>query len=299
MSSDLNYKHLYYFWVAAKEGGMSHAAARLNMAVQTISAQVRQLEKDLGYSLFKPAGRGLTLTEAGEAALQMAEQIFQIGEQLPAAVRDAANHGGLRLTVGMSDGLPKLAVRDLLSPVVGEPGLRLQCHEGEFDDLLADLALHRLDVVLADRPAPANPNLRLYSHPMGAWAMGWYAPAALAEAATHGGAANFPAVLATVPVLLPTAHSTIRLRLDQWFERHGIAPKLAGEFEDSALLTTFAASGLGLLPAPVRMREQLEKSYGLVWVGPCDGVQEHFFAIGTARRVQHPLVQRLLTAEVD
>lgn len=294
MSADFNYKHLYYFWVAAKEGGMSHAAARLNMAVQTISAQVRQLEKDLGYALFKPVGRGLALTEAGETALQLAEQIFQIGEQLPAAVRDAASHTGLRLTVGISDGLPKLAVRDLLSPVVGEAGLRLQCQEGEFDDLLADLALHRLDVVLADRPAPANPNLRLYSHPMGSWAMGWYAPAAHVEAARR----DFPHSLADVPVLLPTEHSTIRLRLDQWFERQGVNPQLAGEFEDSALLTTFAASGLGLLPAPMRMRDQLEASYDLQWVGPCDGVQEHFFAIGTARRVQHPLVQKLLTAEV-
>ncbi|GAA6142601.1 LysR family transcriptional regulator [Hydrogenophaga sp. 5NK40-0174] len=295
MNTPFNYKHLYYFWVAAKEGGMSHAAARLDMAVQTISAQVRQLEHDLGHALFKPVGRGLALTEAGEAALQLAEQIFQIGEQLPSAVRDAASQGGLmRLTVGISDGLPKLAVRDLLAPVVAEPGLRLQCQEGEFDDLLADLALHRMDVVLADRPAPANPNLRLYSHALGSWAMGWFAPAALAKAARK----NFPHSLSEVPVLLPTSHSTIRLRLDQWFERHGVNPNLAGEFEDSALLTTFAASGMGLLPAPVRMREQIKQSYGLVWVGECDGVEEHFFAIGTARRVQHPLVQRMLTVEV-
>ena len=181
MNTELNYKHLYYFWVTAKEGGMSHAAARLGMAVQTISAQVRQLERELGHSLFKPAGRGLALTEAGQTALQLAEQIFQLGEQLPAAVRDSASQTSVRLMVGISDGLPKLAVRDLLSPVLDEPKLRLLCHEDEFDDLLADLALHRLDVVLSDRPAPANPNLRLYSHALGSSHLGWYAPATLAE----------------------------------------------------------------------------------------------------------------------
>ena len=290
MHADLNYKHLYYFWVAAKEGGMSHAAARLGMAVQTVSAQVRLLEQSLGHALFKPAGRGLVLTEAGQTALQLAEQIFLIGEQLPAAVRDAATQHAVRLVVGISDGLPKLAVRDLLEPVMHEPHLRLMCHEDEFDDLLADLALHRLDVVLADRPAPANPNLRLYSHAMGHSPMGWFAPAHWLAAARDG----FPASLARVPVLLPTAHASVRLRLDHWFERHGVVPRTVGEFEDSALLTTFGSSGMGVFPAPERMREKLEQSYGLTWIAPCDEVSEHFYAIGTARKVQHPLVQRLL-----
>ena len=294
MHAELNYKHLYYFWVAAKEGGMSHAAARLGMAVQTVSAQVRLLEQSLGHSLFKPAGRGLVLTEAGQTALQLAEQIFLIGEQLPAAVRDAATQHTVRLVVGISDGLPKLAVRDLLEPVMDEPHLRLMCHEDEFDDLLADLALHRLDVVLADRPAPANPNLRLYSHAMGRSPMGWFAPAPWLAAVRE----DFPRSLARVPVLLPTAHASVRLRLDQWFERQGVTPQLVGEFEDSALLTTFGSSGMGVFPAPERMREKLEQSYGLTWVAPCDEVQEHFYAIGTARKVQHPLVQRLLEAHL-
>lgn len=295
MNSELNYKHLYYFWVTAKEGGMSHAAARLGMAVQTISAQVRQLERELGHALFKPAGRGLALTDAGQTALQLAEQIFQLGEQLPAAVRDTASHTGVRLAVGISDGLPKLAVRDLLEPVMDEPRLRLLCHEDDFDDLLADLALHRLDVVLSDRPAPANPNLRLYSHALGASPMAWFAPPRWLAPVREG----FPGSLERVDVLLPTAHASVRLRLDQWFERQGVSPRVVGEFEDNALLTTFGASGMGVFPAPERMREKLERAYGLSWVAPCDGVHEHFYAIGTARKVQHPLVQRLLEAHLD
>lgn len=291
MNQDLNYKHLYYFWVTAKEGGMSHAAARLGMAVQTVSAQVRLLEQSLGAALFKPAGRGLALTDAGQAALQVAEQIFQLGEQLHTVVRDVTSHATVRLAVGISDGLSKLAVRELLSPVMAEPHLRLLCHEGEFDDLLADLALHRLDVVLSDRPAPANPNLKLYSHALGASNLGWYAPKAMYQQALAG----FPGSLAEVPVLLPTAHASVRLRLDQWFEQHGVVPHIVGEFEDSALLATFGSSGMGVFPASDLMREKLSQGYGMQWLAPCEGVQEHFFAIGTARKVQHPLVQRLLT----
>ena len=166
MSTPFNYKHLYYFWVVAKEGGISRAADKLDMAVQTVSAQVRELERSLGYALLKPAGRGLVLTDAGLAAMQQADQIFQLGENLPALVRDAVSAPTVRLAVGISDGLPKLVVHRLLQPVIGERHLRLLCHEGEFDELLGDLALHRLDVVLSDRPAPTNPNIKLYSHRM-------------------------------------------------------------------------------------------------------------------------------------
>lgn len=294
MNQELNYKHLYYFWVTAKEGGMSHAAARLGMAVQTISAQVKLLEQSLGHALFKPAGRGLALTEAGQAALQVAEQIFHLGEHLHSAVRDATSQTSVRLVVGISDGLAKLAVLELLAPALAEPRLRLVCHEDEFDDLLADLALHRLDVVLSDRPAPANPNLKLYSHAMGSSPLGWYAPKEwLAQARKE-----FPRSLAEVPVLLPSAHASVRMRIDQWFEQQGVMPNVVGEFEDSALLATFGSSGMGVFPASERMREKLSEGYGLKWIGPCEGVQEHFYAIGTARKVQHPLVQKLLASVV-
>ncbi len=288
-----SYRHLYYFWVVAKEGGISRAAERLGMAVQTVSAQVRALEAALGHSLLKPAGRGLALTEAGRVAMRQADQIFQLGEQLPALVRDAVSAPAVRLSVGISDGLPKLVVRRLLQPVMLEPKLRLICSEGRFDDLLAALALHRLDIVLADRSAPPNPNLKLYSHAMGSSAMAWYASEALVPAAIRG----FPASLAITPVLLPSAHSAMRLRLDQWFEQHGIQPHVAGEFEDSALLKTFGASGMGVFPAAEWVHDDLVERYGVVRVGACEGVVEHFFAIGTEKKVQHPLVQRMLPAK--
>jgi LysR family transcriptional activator of nhaA len=290
MNQTFSYRHLYYFWVVAKEGGMARAAARLDMAVQTVSTQVRELERELGHTLLKQAGRGLTLTEAGIATMRQADLIFQLGEQLPAAIRDAISTPSVRLAVGISDGLPKLVVRRLLQPVMQEPHLHLVCHEKGFADMLADLALHRLDVVLADRAAPPNPNLKLYSHPLGSSPLAWYAPVALQAMARKG----FPQSLTRVPVLLPTGQSAVRARLDQWFERHAIRPRVVGEFEDSALLNTFGAGGMGVYPVATLMHEELVKSYDVKRIGHCGDVEEHFFAIGTERKVLHPLVQKLL-----
>ncbi len=292
MSLNFNYRHLYYFWVVAKEGGMARAAARLGMAVQTVSAQVRELERSLGHALLKPAGRGLALTEAGQAALRQADLIFQLGEALPATVRDAATTPGVRLRVGIAAGLPKLVVRALMQPMLGEPQLRLRCHEAPFEELLADLALHRIDLVLADQAAPSNANIRLYSHALGASGFAWYAPPSLHAAARRG----FPQSLERVPVLLPTAQAAVRQRIDQWFEREEIRPMVVGEFDDSAMLKTFGAGGLGVFPAAAMVHEDLVERYGVRRIGECEGVEEHFWAIGSEKKVAHPLVQRLLSS---
>jgi LysR family transcriptional activator of nhaA len=295
MSADFNYRHLYYFWVVGKEGGVSRAADRLNMAVQTVSAQVRLLERDLGHSLLKPAGRGLALTVAGQAAMRLAEQIFQLGEQLPAVLRDSQSNPSIRLSVGISDGLPKLAVRQLMEPVMMTPNLHLLCRENVFENLLGELVLHKIDLVLADRTAPNNPNVKVYSHPLGSSPIAWYAPAALLQQA----AANFPHSLAHVPVLLPTTHAAVRGRIDHWFERLGIKANIVGEFEDSALLKTFAAAGMGVFPAASWVQSNLQNSYGVQRVGVCEGVEEHYFAIAAQKKVLHPLVQKLLQTKIE
>jgi len=199
----LNYRHLHYFWVVTKEGGFARAAERLDMAVQTISAQVRDLEKSLGHQLLKPSGRGVALTEAGQAAFARAEEIFQLGQGIPEAVHEAASAQVVRLAVGLSDGISKLAAHALLEPVLTTPNLRLVCHEGEFEQLLSELALHHLDVVLAGQAAPRNPNLRLSSERLVDSPVEWYGPAALVGRSERS---RFPQSLADLPVLLPTGH---------------------------------------------------------------------------------------------
>lgn len=285
-----NYRHLYYFWIVAKAGSMSKAAERLGMAVQTISAQVHELEKSLGYLLFKPAGRGIVLTESGLAALDIAEQIFSLGEKLPEVVKEAANGPKNKITVGVSDGLPKLVAHQLLEPIIASGNIRIVAHEGEFEDLLADLALHRLDIVLADRPAPSNKSLHLYSDALAQSPIAWYCSKKFLNVLEKG----FPECLNHLPILLPTPHSTVRVLLDQWFLKNDIVPNIVGEFEDSALLKTFAYSGMGAFPACKLIQADLMQTYHFEQLGECENIFEYFFAIRSDKKIQNPLVEMIV-----
>jgi LysR family transcriptional activator of nhaA len=287
----VNYRHLHYFWVVAKEGGFARAAERLDMAVQTISAQVKELEKSFGHQLLKPQGRGFALTEAGETAFARAEEIFRIGQALPAEVREAAGSRSVRLAVGLSDGISKLAAHALLGPVLATPNLRLVCHEGEFEQLQAELALHHLDLVLAGQPAPPNPNLRLSSERLVSSPVDWYGPAALVR---RTDTRHFPACLAELPVLLPTGHSVLRSALDRWFDQQGLRPRIVGEFEDSALMTVFAAQGLGVFPVSRLGAQDLVMLRSVRLLGRCDEVREEIHAIRSRRGLHHALVKRVM-----
>jgi LysR family transcriptional activator of nhaA len=287
----LNFRHLHYFWIVAKEGGFSRAADRLGVAVQTVSAQVRALEHDLGCVLLRPVRNGMALTEAGQAAFARAEEIFRLGVQVREEVRDAASVGIARLTVGLSDGLSKLAAHALLEPVLETPSLRLVCHEGEVDELLAELAMHRLDLVLACRPAPPEPALRLTSERIAVSPVEWYGPRRCLGAAADR---PFPECLDGLPVLLPTGHSALRPRLDRWFESHGLRPRVVGEFEDSALLAVFAARGLGAFPVGRLGGGDVMPMPGLSLLGCSDEVTEEIHAIRSRRGQHHPLVTRII-----
>jgi LysR family transcriptional activator of nhaA len=290
MTNSYNYRHLYYFWVVAKEGSMSRAAERLNIATQTISAQVHELEKSLGYLLFKPAGRGIILTDSGLVALEIADQIFSIGEKLPEAIRDAAKTPKTKIVVGISDSLPKFVARQLLEPVLKHKDVQLIAHEGEFDKLLADLVLHRIDIILADRPAINNKNINVYSEELAKTSIAWYSPKQFLKIAKN----NFPDCLSELPILLPTSHSIVRLLMDQWFNKLGITPNIIGEFQDSALLKTFAASGMGVFPAGKLIENDLKETYGIELIGHCNDIFEYFYAIRSEKKIQHPLVQAII-----
>jgi len=292
----LNYRHLYYFWMVTKEGGFARAADRLEMAVQTISAQVRDLEKALGHQLLKPSGRGMVLTEAGQAAYARAEEIFQLGQGIAEEVREAANTKVARLTVGLSDGISKLAAHALLEPVLATPHLRLVCHEGEFDQLLSELALHQLDVVLAGQAAPRNPNQRLTSERIARSCLQWYGPASLVRKPARD---RFPESLQDLPVLLPTFHSPLRSTLDHWFQDIGVRPRIVGEFEDSALLAVFAARGLGVFPVSQLGAQDVGLVRGLRLLGDCPDISEEVHAIWSRRGQHHPLVRQLVDSARD
>ena len=288
----LNFRHLYFFWVVAKEGSVTRAAERLGLAIQTVSTQLTQLEHAIGKSLFLQQGRGLALTEAGRLALAYADQIFLLGEQLQEALGEA-DSARTRLTVGISDSLPKLTAFRLLEATLQLPNpVRLVCYEDQFDALLADLALHKLDVVLTDRAVRSGTTLRVFSHLL--FDSDTIVVGAPALAATY--AEDFPRSLNGAPFLLPTRNNALRGKIDAWFELHNARPDVVGEFEDNALLNTFGRRGAGLFFAPAALAVDLADQFGAVLVGRVPQVREQVYAISNERKIKHPAVEAILSS---
>jgi LysR family transcriptional activator of nhaA len=289
----LNYRHLYYFWVVAKEGSVTRAAERLDIAIQTISAQLGLLEQSIGKSLLAPQGRRLVLTEAGRVALGYADQIFLLGEQMQEALMSADMEGAMRLTVGISDSVPKLISSRLLEAALSLPQqVKLVCYEDNFESLLGALSVHKLDVVLTDRPVPSGTTLRVFSHLLGESQMMLFGVPDLAKKYR----ARFPASLNGAPILLPTRNNAVRGRIDHWFETHDVRPNVVGEFDDNALLNTFGRSGLGLFPASSALIADVEEQFGAVPVGELAEVREQFYAISNERKIKHPAIEAILSA---
>ncbi|MDT3670155.1 MAG: LysR family transcriptional regulator [Aromatoleum sp.] len=290
--ADLNFRHLMYFWMVAKEGSITRAAERLGLSVQTISTQLGQLERQLGYSLLAPQGRSLTLTDAGRTALGYAEQIFHLGAELRrglAETRAARPH----FTVGVTDAVPKLLAFRLLAAVMRAPlSVRLECREGNFDNLLGELALNRLDLVIADRSAPQLANLKLHSHLLATEGIDLYGT----DDFHRVYAAGFPGSINGAPILLPIRGDPLRPAIDAWFEARDLRPEVVGEFSDSALLKTFGRAGVGLFPAPAGMSEEIAAQYRARPIGKLQGVSETWYAISTQRRIQHPAISAIVAA---
>jgi len=290
----LNYHHLLYFWVVAREGGLAPAGKILRLSHPTLSAQIKKLEEGLGVALFEKRGRKLALTETGKVAYRYASEIFGLGSEMREVLRGQRPGGPLRLVVGISDVLPKLLVRHLLAPALAEvPAPTLVCREDRFDRLLADLAAHELDVVLADAPVPPGAAVRAYSHLLGESAVAALGSPALVRGLKRG----FPKSLDQAPVLLPLEGSPLRRALNAWFARHQLTPRVVAEAEDSALLKEFAADGLGVVFIPAVIAPAVSQRYGLVELGEVAGVRDRFYAITVERKLAHPSVVAIRDAK--
>jgi LysR family transcriptional activator of nhaA len=283
----LNYHHLLYFWVVAREGGLLPAGKVLRLSHPTISAQIHALEARLGEKLFAKEGRKLALTEVGRVVFRYADEIFSLGREMVDSLKGRVGGKPLRLDVGIVDVVPKLVVRRLLEPALtlAEP-VRLVCHEGTLEALLAELSQHTLDVVIADTPIPTGSGVRAFNHPLGETGVTFFAAKARAASLRRG----FPGSLDGTPMLLPLEHLALRRALDQWFHRRGVSPRVVAEFEDSALLKVFGADGVGIFAGPTVVEREIAKHYGVAPIGRTDEVRERFYAISTKRRLEHPAV---------
>ena len=283
----LNYHHLLYFWTVARTGGVSAASAELRLAQPTISGQLRLLEEHFGEKLFHRVGRRLELTDMGRLVYRYAEEIFMLGRELTDAVRGRPTGRPLRFAVGIADQLPKLIAYRLMEPALKLPEpVRLVCHEDKPERLLADLAVHALDLVLTDAPLNPTINVRAFSHLLGECGTTIFGAKALAGRYRRG----FPRSLDGAPFLMPTDNTVLRRNLDQWFSQLDLRPQVVSEFEDSALLKAFGERGVGLFAAPTAIEAEVRRQYGVQIIGRVEQVRERFYAISVERRLKHPAV---------
>ncbi len=289
----LNYKHLHYFWMIAKCGGVAKAGERLHVTPQSISTQMRLLEAAVGDVLWRRAGRKLELTDTGCLVLDYADRLFAVGEELKEALRERPGSQQTHLRVGVADVVPKTLAHSLIAPAleIANPP-RLSCREGRFVDLLAQLAVHRLDVVISDRPMHASMNVKGSNHLLVECGVTFLAMPALAEALRPG----FPQSLDRAPFLLQGEDSAVRPRLMAWFDSLDIRPRIVAEFDDTALLKAFGQAGSGMFAAPSHIALLVAEHLGLAVVGSTPDVVEKIYAVTSERRIKNPAVEAISQA---
>ena len=283
----LNYSHLQYFWAVAREGSIVRASEVLHLTPQTISGQLKLLEEAVGEPLFDRVGRGLVLTETGHVVFQYADEIFTLGAELAQRVKNRQPGVPAALNVGIVNSIPKLVAYRILEPVLElDDSYRITCFESDLEKLLGDLAVHRLDLVLSDRPIPHGLNVRAYNHTLGASRVAFYGHPDLARKYRD----DFPGSLDGAPMLLPVPSTALRRHLDEWFDTQDIRPRIVAEFDDSALLKAFGNAGTGIFPASEAIADEIQRMYGVERIGDVPEVKETYLAISPERKLKHPAV---------
>ncbi len=286
----LNYNRLQYFWTVAREGSIARASKQLHLTSQTISGQLKLLEESVGVPLFDRVGRGLVLTDTGRLVKEYADEIFSLGAELSQRIRDQSQDMAVLFTVGVVDSIPKLVAYRMLQPVLElDAPVRLVCQEGKFEQLLGELALHRLDMVLSDTALPAGLGLKAYNHSLGSSPVGLFAHKKQAKKYKK----NFPQSLDGAPFMLPSTDNVMRQGLENWFQRVGVLPKVVAEITDSALLKMFGAAGCGIFAAPASISAEVEHMYDSSCIGIAEDVSETYYAISPERKLKNIAVVQI------
>jgi LysR family transcriptional regulator, transcriptional activator of nhaA len=283
----LNYKHLRYFWMVAKTGSIAKAAKQLHLTPQSISGQLTEFASVLGVELFRRVGRNLEITESGRQVLSYAEEIFSIGDELLGAIHNQREKKAIPFTVGIADSVSKSVAYRLLEPALylAEP-VRLICREGRLVALLSELSVHHLDMIIADRPMPANLNVLGFNHLLGESGLTVFGAAAVVKQLRG----DFPQCLNNAPFLMPGDDTATRAKLEGWFKKNNIYPSITGEFDDSALMKAFGQAGAGLFAAPSTNATHIKMQYNVKLVGHIKELTEQLFVISTERKLTHPAV---------
>jgi LysR family transcriptional activator of nhaA len=287
----INYKHLQYFHAVVREGSVTAAARRLHVAPQTVSAQVRSLERSLGRPLFERVGRRLVLTPDGEVALDYADSIFALGQELRGVMAGRVEPRRLALRLGVTDSVPKLLMASVLDPLFERhrDRLELSCSEAGAAELLGRLAAHQLDAVLAEMPVPPHLARTLRSRLLLESGLSFMASRRLKASLR----AAFPGCLAELPLLNWPPDTTLGSAIDQWLADQGLQPRVFARCDDSALMKVLAQRGLGVIGVPSSVEEDVARQFHLVVLGRVPQLRQPLYLIRPAGRRSHPLLDEI------
>lgn len=288
----INYNHLMYFWTVVKEGSVTTAAEKLNLTPQTISGQLKLLEEMVGESLLERSGRGLKITPTGRILEEYADEIFSLGAELTQRIKSKALSNNSILNIGIVNSIPKLISYRILEPLLqrDEP-IRLSCFESDLEHLLGDLAIHKLDLVLSDRPIPTGLNVKAFNHILGASTLTFFGQADLVKQHKRlSRQKTFPELLDNAPLIMPLHTNALRRTLDDWLDQLNLHPRIIAEFDDSALLKAFGQAGAGFFAAPSVIAEHIEEMYSVSKIGEAKQLLEHYYIISPERYLKHPAV---------
>ena len=286
----LNFKHLQYFWVVAKEGHLTRAAEQLNVSQSALSSQIRLLEDQLGQALFERESRRLILTETGRMVLGYAESVFSLADELVATLRSGEAAHARQLRIGAVATLSRNFQDNLLRPVLGDGSLHLVLESASLDELLARLRVHKLDLILSNRPVVADADTPLRCRRLARQHVCLVGPPRPRRRAFR-----FPAQLAELRLLLPGPSSDIRSQFDLLCESLDVEVHPWAEVDDMALLRLLARDSGGAAVVPEVVVQDELRAGVLQKYCEIPGLYEDFYAITVRRKFQPEALRRLLS----
>ena len=285
----LNYHHLYYFYLVAREGSIAKAAKLLHVTPQTVSGQLSTFESQLGYSLFDRINKRLYLNAKGKVTYQYASEIFHKGNQLAEILNNSDEVNTKEFVIGITNGIPKVLFYDFVHGTMRKfANVRFVIREDSFDGLLKELAINAVDFIVADRGIAPGTQVNANSYFLGESSLSFFAKQPLSANQ------RFPDCLNHMPLLMQGNTSGIRHALSSWLATEQLYPKIVAEFDDSALLKLFGSENFGVFCAPSAIAEHVEKQYDVHCIGKSEALSERYYAITGKSRAEYTLSEDII-----
>lgn len=287
----LNFHHLYYFYMIAREGGMTKATHRLKLAQSTLSAQLKQFENAIGYKLFERRNRKLFLTDVGRRVFDYAHEIFSLGEELRDSLGDLQRSLLFSLKVGVVDSIPKKISCEMFDVATREKSASIAIVEESFPFLCKKLAAHEIDLIIAsEKPSIEKEHSRYHAKLIGDLPIVFVARPSYIKLKE-----KMPRSLNNQPMIMPGAQSSLKMELLEHFKVKHIQPRIVAEVNDLELQKMLILQGHGFGAVAKKAVEEELNSGELIQLSETPICHENLWIITTHRLVHNPLTKLLIS----